>query len=113
MKSYITLANGRRVSLSHYVAAIRHAKAHPEAEFSTGLTGWWPVLGREVVAQFYGMVQDHCNRGLAVAREISMKRAWRRWADGVVSHCRGCGAEYVRHNPHNDNDRYCSAGCRA
>ena len=58
----ITLANGRRVTIGQYVKAIKLAKANPDATFKHGLTGWWPVTGREVLAQFRQMVQDLINR---------------------------------------------------
>ena len=60
----ITLANGRRVTIGQYVKAIKLAKANPDATFKHGLTGWWPVTGREIVAQFWQMVQDLINRHL-------------------------------------------------
>ena len=65
----ITLANGRRVTIGPYVKAIKLAKANPNATFKHGLTGWWPVTGREVVAQFWRMVQDLINRHMPPARE--------------------------------------------
>jgi hypothetical protein len=96
-----------------YVKGILLAKANPDAEFSRSLCGWAPASGRQIMAEFFDMVRDHCNRGLVIAGEIGMKRALRRWKAGIPSRCRECGAEFLRHYPNNDNDRYCSPGCRA
>lgn len=50
---YISLpAINRRVTLTGYVAAVRHAKQNPNAEFKHGLTTWWPTTGAEIVDQF-------------------------------------------------------------
>ena len=42
----------KRVSLGAYVAAVKKAKVHPDAEFQHGLTTWWPTKGRDIVRQF-------------------------------------------------------------
>lgn len=62
MKHRITLGNGRHVTIASYVATIRHAKAHPQATYPHGLTGWWQVQGYEIVEQYMAGVHDRINR---------------------------------------------------
>ena len=107
----ITTPNGKRVSLGAYVRAIRRCYDNP-AEMFRGWE-WYPVSGEQVIADFGRMVTDHCNRGLRIPAQVGMKAAYRRYAVGVQAHCRSCGAPFLRHNPNNENDRYCSASCRA
>jgi hypothetical protein len=54
----------RRVSLSAYIAAVKLAKANPDATFKNGLTTWWPTTGREILAQFRAGVMDRINHAV-------------------------------------------------
>ena len=59
MPRFVTLpAINKRVTLAEYIHAVKLAKAHPDREFKTGLTTWWPTTGAEIVRQFRrGMVE--------------------------------------------------------
>lgn len=61
MRRYITLANGKKVSLGSYVNGVKKAKANPEAQFDCGLTTWWPCTGAEIVAQFREGMHERIN----------------------------------------------------
>lgn len=56
------------VSLGAYVAAVKKAKAHPDAEFSEGLRGRWPTRGRQIVAQFRAGMNDRISAGIPYSR---------------------------------------------
>ena len=105
----ITLATGRQVTIGQYLTAIRTAKAHPNDTFAHGLTGWWPVKGWEVVSQFFGMVADHCNRGLTIM-EDKKGQARRRlnWVRKNGRSCRWCGRVF---HPSHLADTCCSPEC--
>ena len=111
MRHSITIPNGKRVCIRQYVAAIWVCKLNPEKDFSGW--EWYPVKGRDIIAAFGRMVQDHCNRGLTIPAAVNMKAAMRRYRAGVEAHCRNCGTPFLRHNPNNANDRYCGRECRA
>ena len=57
-------AIGKAVPLGAYVAAVRRAKAAPDAEFRHGLTTWWPTTGREIVGQFRTGMQERINQAV-------------------------------------------------
>jgi len=57
-------ALNRQVTIAAYVAAVRKAKANPDAKFPNGLTTWWPTTGREIVAQFREGMHDRINAGI-------------------------------------------------
>jgi hypothetical protein len=42
----------RRVTVAAYVAAVKRARAAPEATFKQGLESWWPTTGAEIRQQF-------------------------------------------------------------
>ena len=63
MRTIYLPAIEKHVTLKAYIAAVKHAKAHPEAEFRTGLTTWWPTTGAEVVGQFRAGIHDRINDG--------------------------------------------------
>jgi hypothetical protein len=54
----------RHVGLAAYVAAIKLAKAHPDATFTHGLMAWWPCTGREIVEQFRAGMHDRINQAI-------------------------------------------------
>jgi len=54
----------RSVSLRAYIAAVKLAKAHPEAVFRHGLTCWWPCTGAQIVKQFQQGVMDRINQSI-------------------------------------------------
>lgn len=56
----------RIVTVSAYVAAIRKAKANPDARFPHGLTCWWSCTGADIVAQF----RVERNRRITAGRPI-------------------------------------------
>jgi hypothetical protein len=111
-KHVITLANGMKIPIHAYVEGIKKAKENPAATFSHGLTTWWQTTGREIMEQFREMVTDHCNRGIHVSaktRQDAISRAWRK---GRPSPCKWCGSTFIRRNPFNDMDSFCSDSCR-
>lgn len=55
------------VSLSAYLAAVKQAKAHPDAEFKHGLTCWGPCKGRDIMRQFFDGLTDRINQGIPYA----------------------------------------------
>ncbi len=62
---YIALpAINKRVSLKAYVAAIRAAKANPEAELKHALTCWWSCTGADIMQQFREGVADRINQAI-------------------------------------------------
>lgn len=54
----------RSVPLGAYVAAVRRAKASPEAEFRHGLTTWWPTSGADIMRQFRAGMNARINEGV-------------------------------------------------
>lgn len=111
MQKIIKLGYEKSVTVGQYVAAIKKAKANPDRVFRRGLTGFWPVSGREIVREFrQAMLTDCCNRGLVI-RECSKLRLERIKARRLTSDCRWCGQSlnaYVG----NDHARFCDADCR-
>lgn len=72
---------GRWVPLAVYLRAVRLAKAHPDAVFSTGITSWWPTTGREILDQFRQGVNARINqrvpyheRGVTTPRSLVAER---------------------------------------
>ncbi len=74
---YITLhaLDGKQVPLGVYVQGIKMAKAHPDTEFRTGLTCWWPCTGREILAQFREGMHDRINAGIPYRKRVSQDRS--------------------------------------
>jgi len=56
----IRLGNGHSVSLKAYVAAVK--AVDPARTYDHGLTGWAPVTGATVLAEFREGVHDRINR---------------------------------------------------
>jgi len=73
MKRTIFLpALDRRITVGQYVAAVKRAKANPNAEFKCGLACWWPCTGREIMQQFFAGVTERINSGVPyVTRNMS------------------------------------------
>jgi hypothetical protein len=70
----ITLpALDRRISIPAYVAAVKRAKAQPEATFREGLESWWPTTGAEIRQQF-GRALDR--RIMRHAPHYGLGRKW-------------------------------------
>ena len=111
MQRIIKLGYEKSVTVGQYVAVIKEAKANPDRVFSRGLTGFWPVTGREIVREFREtMLTDRCNRGLVI-RERSASRLEYIKARKLTSDCRWCGQSlnaYVG----NDHARFCDSDCR-
>ena len=62
MPRFVTLpAINKRVTLAEYICAVKIAKAHPDEEFKTGLTTWWPTTGAEIVRQFRRGMAERIN----------------------------------------------------
>lgn len=110
MQQVIVLANGKQISLGKFVQGIKLAKANPRATFKHGLTGWWPVCGREVVHQFFTMVQDLINRHLTIRqdRKGSSTRLLRRLRTKGRP-CRWCGQKFT---PRVLSECCCSIECQ-
>jgi len=63
---YISLpAIDKRVSVGAYVAAVKVAKANPDAEFKHGFSTWWPTDGRAILRQFRAGMNDRINSGIS------------------------------------------------
>lgn len=58
----------RTVTLRAYVAAVRLAKAAPDATFAHGLTTWWPTTGAEILQQFRCGMVERINAGIPYSR---------------------------------------------
>lgn len=61
-------AIGRTVTIEAYVAAIRKAKANPDARFPHGLTSWWSRTGAEIVDEFRHVRNARITAGLPITR---------------------------------------------
>ena len=58
----------RRVTIGQYVAAIKKAKANPDAQFPHGLTCWWPCTGSEIMKQFRRGMHDRIDQAVPYSR---------------------------------------------
>jgi len=65
---YVTLSEGRRVSLAQYVMGVKYAKAHPDVRFPTGLTCWYPCSGADIVRQFREGMHERITQGTPYAQ---------------------------------------------
>lgn len=72
MSRYVTLGDGRRVTLASYVAVVRAAKARPEATFPRTLCDWWPDTGAVIVRQFREGMHDRINQAIPYSTRGSM-----------------------------------------
>lgn len=61
-------AISRTVTIAAYVAAIRKAKANPDARFQHGLTCWWSCTGADIVNQFREVRNARITAGLPITR---------------------------------------------
>ena len=61
---YITVLD-RKIPLGVYVAAIKKAKANPDAIFKHGLTTWWGTSGKDIMRQFMEGVMDRIDQGVS------------------------------------------------
>lgn len=68
MRTIYLPALEKSVSLAAYVAAVKLAKANPDAEFGHGLTCWWPCKGRDVIRQFLEGVMERINDGVPYSK---------------------------------------------
>ena len=108
-KLVIQTYEGRPIPLARYVDIIKAARAEPDAMWRESLCGWWPVPGRAIVAQFWDMIRDHCNRGLVIQEDRRGPEA------RLLAHlqsrgrsCRWCGQTF---RPRSLSDRFCSIEC--
>lgn len=60
---------GRYVPVAAYCAAVRKAKANPDAVFPYGLTSWWPTTGAEIVRQHRQAMHDRITAGRPIRRD--------------------------------------------
>lgn len=107
---YVTLGNGKQVTLGQYVQAIKIAKANPQTYFADSLTGWHGSTGAETVEAFLVGVHDRINRHIHMLddRKGASKRLLRRLRL-VGRECKGCSHRVVVATI---NDHFCSAFCR-
>ena len=107
----ITLGGGKQVPLSSYVAGIKTAKANPRATFSHGLTGWWPITGKEILDQFRDGIHDRINiRGKIIHPVCNMDRYTEKRR--LAAHCAWCESPIPK--PHfnpNVKHNFCSDDC--
>lgn len=59
---------GRTVTVAAYCAAIRKAKANPDATFPHTLNGWWPGTGADIVNQFRQVRNARITAGRPITR---------------------------------------------
>lgn len=68
MRRYITLGDGRKVTLGSYVRVVRKAKAHPDATFTRDLRDRWPSTGAAILRQFRTGMHERINAGVPYFR---------------------------------------------
>jgi hypothetical protein len=56
------------VSIAAYCAAIRKARANPDARFAHSLDGWWPATGAEIMRQFRQVRNARITAGRPIRR---------------------------------------------
>lgn len=64
MRTIYLPAIEKAISLKSYIAAVKLAKANPDARFKHGLTCWWSCTGRDILRQFFEGVQDRINQAI-------------------------------------------------
>lgn len=64
---YIPAIN-RHVSIAAYCAAIRKAKANPDAEFPHSFERWWPTTGAEILREWRKVRNRRITAGIPLAR---------------------------------------------
>jgi len=65
---YVTLSEGRKVSLQKYIAGVKYAKAHPEQTFPSGLTCWYSCTGAAILKQFKEGMHRRITEGVPYSR---------------------------------------------
>lgn len=107
---YITIPNGKRVTLGQYCRAWKAIKTlAPDAE----VMGWSAFnLRADVIRyQIWKGVEDRINRrGGITLREASDARILRHLRARVRPSCRWCGSQLDRYEP--KHSRFCDASCR-
>jgi hypothetical protein len=114
MRRVITLGYGRQVTIGQYVAAVKSAKANPDATFKDSLCERWPATGREIVGQFVTGMMDRINiRGGAILADsrhsVSHRLARMIGAGRITRECKWCGSRF---HPHTPNQEFCEMSCR-
>lgn len=61
---FITLGDGRRVTLGSYVGVVRAALANPSARFKRGIDDNWPATGAEIASDFRRGMVDRINQNI-------------------------------------------------
>ena len=72
MRRYVTLGDGRRVTLGSYVAVVKAAKARPGATFPRTLCDWWSDAGAVIVRQFREGMHDRINQAIPYSTRGSL-----------------------------------------
>lgn len=58
MRHFITLGDGKQVTVGSYVRVVRAAISNPQANFKRGIDDNWPATGVEIVRDFRaGMIE--------------------------------------------------------
>ena len=112
MKTAIVLGHGKVVTLPEYVRGIKIAKANLERTFKHGLTGWWPVTGKEIMKQFLNGVHDRINQRAGTSlSDCNLDRYLEKRRQAAS--CAWCGAEVPpeRFNP-NITHNTCEDSCQ-
>lgn len=63
-KRYITLGDGKHVSLAAYVAAVKHAIQHPEQRYARSLNERWPATGAEIRREYRRSMHDRISQAI-------------------------------------------------
>lgn len=63
-RRYVTLGDGRQLTLGSYVAVVKAAKSSPASTFPRSLCDWWPANGAEIVRQFREGMHERVSRAI-------------------------------------------------
>lgn len=114
-KHYITLGNGRRVTISSYVTTVKYAKAHPDAIFTHGLCSADPVTGQMLFAEFQIGLIDRINKRGKI--DVHRNYDWHNDSRVIARmqrnphYCAWCGNTVSHYNPNTEHN-FCSTDCQ-
>lgn len=61
---FVTLGDGKRVTLGSYVRVVRAALANPAGHFRRGIDDNWPATGAEIARDFRSGLVDRINQAI-------------------------------------------------
>ena len=108
----ITLGDGKRVSLTAYIAEIKRVKADaPGTRYNRTLCCWYPGTREDVLREFRESVEDRINRHMVIRPEPTPRRMYKIMAARIKHVCRWCGVDLGEYRA--EHARFCSPGCRS